>query len=61
MHSDADVLRYGSDQVTLLGVYIELGIGVGRTVNFIAALNPTKKIMGLIHLKVCRKVGKGRI
>ncbi len=42
--SDADVLRAASDQVEIDGAYVELGTGMGRTTNFIAALNPEKKI-----------------
>lgn len=42
--SDAEVLRYASDQVTIDGVFVELGTGLGRTTNFIAALNPKKTI-----------------
>jgi len=42
--SDAEVLRYASDQVTVDGTYVELGTGLARTTNFIAALNPHKTI-----------------
>lgn len=45
--SDADLLRYASDQVTLQGAYIELGVTTGKTINFIAALNPGKTIFGI--------------
>jgi len=44
--SDADLLRYASDQVTLDGAYIELGVTTGKTINFISALNPAKTIYG---------------
>lgn len=44
--SDADLLRFASDQVTLSGAYIELGVTTGKTINFIAALNPHKVIYG---------------
>lgn len=44
--SDADLLRYASDQVTLKGVYIELGVSTGKTINFIAALNSGQTIYG---------------
>lgn len=45
LSSDAEVIRFGSDAVTLQdGAYIEVGTGVGRTTNFIAALNPIKTI-----------------
>ena len=46
LESDAEVLRYASDQATLDGVYIELGVWKGRTLNFIAALNPHRTIYG---------------
>lgn len=44
--SDAEVLQLGSESVTLDGLYIELGVCTGKTTNFIAALNPHKKIYG---------------
>lgn len=44
LESDAAVLRYASDRVTVDGVFVELGTGLGRTTNFIAALNPKKTI-----------------
>jgi hypothetical protein len=44
--SDAEVLKFGSDRVTLEGLFIELGVCTGKTINFIAALNPHKKIHG---------------
>lgn len=44
--SDAYLLRYASDQVTLNGAYIELGVTTGKTINFIAALNPAQIIYG---------------
>ena len=44
--SDAEVLRFASDQVKLKGVFIELGVCTGKTINFVAALNPHKKIYG---------------
>jgi len=46
LHSDAEVLRFGSDSVTLKGLFIELGVCTGKTINFIAALNPHQKIYG---------------
>ncbi len=47
LDADAQVLRYASDAVSITsGYYIEMGVGTGRTINFIAALNPTKKIYG---------------
>jgi len=44
--SDAEVLKFGSDKVRLEGIFIELGVCTGKTINFIAALNPHKKIFG---------------
>ena len=44
--TDAGHLRYCSDQVALEGVYLEMGVCTGRTINFIAALNPEKVIYG---------------
>lgn len=44
LESDAEVLRFASDQATLDGIFVELGTGKGRTTNFIAALNPKKII-----------------
>jgi hypothetical protein len=45
--ADADVLRFASDAVSIKGgYYIEMGVGTGRSVNFLAALNPTKKVYG---------------
>ncbi len=46
INTDAGLLKYGSDQVTLDGVYIEMGVCTGRTINFIAALNPEKIVYG---------------
>lgn len=46
-NSDAEVLRLASDQVTHKeGLYIELGVCTGKTINFIGALNPSKTIYG---------------
>lgn len=44
--SDADVLRFTSDHTQLDGFFLELGVATGRTINFIAALNPQKSIYG---------------
>jgi tRNA G46 methylase TrmB len=44
--TDAGLLKYGSDQVSLDGIYVEMGVCNGRTINFIAALNPEKIIYG---------------
>ncbi len=45
-NSDADLLRYASDLATIEGVYLELGVCTGKSINFIAALNPDKIIYG---------------
>lgn len=44
--SDAEVLRIASDHIKLKGLFIELGVCTGKTINFIAALNPLQKIYG---------------
>ncbi len=44
--SDAEVLRFASDHVTLQGSFLELGVCTGKTINFIAALNPHETIYG---------------
>lgn len=44
--SEAEVLRIASDAVTISGAFLEMGVGSGRTINFIAALNPYQKIYG---------------
>lgn len=44
--SDAEVLKFGSDHVELDGLFVELGVCTGKTINFIAALNPHQKIYG---------------
>ncbi len=44
--SDAEVLRFASDLVKLKGLFIELGVCTGKTINFIAGLNPHQKIYG---------------
>jgi hypothetical protein len=46
LQSDAEVLRFASDAVKLQGMFIELGVCTGKTINFIAALNPLQKIYG---------------
>src|SRR5579862_9527646 len=46
LQTDAEILRYASDSVGIDGAYIELGVWEAKTINFIAALNPTKKIYG---------------
>lgn len=44
--SDAEVLRYASDSVTVDGAFLEMGVCTGKTINFIAALNPHQTIYG---------------
>ncbi|MBX7067446.1 MAG: class I SAM-dependent methyltransferase [Parachlamydiales bacterium] len=46
LSSDAEVLKYGSDHVEIKGYFIELGVCTGKTINFIAALNPHQKVYG---------------
>lgn len=46
LQSEAELLRVASDAVTISGEYLEMGVCTGRTINFIAALNPYKKIYG---------------
>ena len=46
LNTDAAVLKFGSDAVTLHGEYLEMGVCTGRTINFIAALNPEQHIWG---------------
>lgn len=46
LESDAEVLRFASDAVVIQGAYLEMGVCTGKTINFIAALNPHKKIYG---------------
>lgn len=48
---DAEVLKEGSDMVALDGAYIELGVSTGRSINFIAGLNPKKIIYGFDSFK----------
>lgn len=46
LSSDAEVLHYASNQAAGEGAWIELGSWQGRTINFLAALNPHKTIYG---------------
>lgn len=47
LEADAQVLRAASDAVSITGGYfLEMGVGTGRSINFLAALNPTKKVYG---------------
>lgn len=46
LHSDAETLRFASDNITINGLFVELGVCTGTTINFIAALNPHDKIYG---------------
>src|SRR5271156_1627798 len=38
--SDAEMLRFSSDNIGIDGLILELGVCTGTTINFIAALNP---------------------
>jgi Macrocin-O-methyltransferase (TylF) len=46
LNTDAAVLKFASDHVTLRGAFLEMGVCTGRTINFIAALNPEERIWG---------------
>ena len=46
LSSDAEVLHYASDFAPPEGALIELGVWKGRTINFLAALNPHRIIFG---------------
>lgn len=46
LESDAEILHFGSDAVILVGAYLEMGVCTGKTINFIAALNPHKTVYG---------------
>ncbi|OBA60903.1 hypothetical protein A5647_12415 [Mycobacterium sp. 1100029.7] len=46
LNTDAALLKFGSDQVTLDGAFIEMGVCTGKTINFVAALNPERRIWG---------------
>ena len=43
---DAEVIKYACEQITFDGFILEMGVCTGRTINFIAALNPRKVIYG---------------
>lgn len=48
-HHDADILKYATEQAAIYhpnGLWLELGVGAGKTTNFIAALNPSMLIHG---------------
>jgi len=50
--SDAAVMRFASDAVKLKeGFIVEMGVGSGRTMNFISALNPEKVVYGFDSFK----------
>jgi hypothetical protein len=46
VQSNAEILRFASDAVNIEGMYIEAGVFMGKTVNFMAALNPSKTFHG---------------
>lgn len=47
LQSDAAILRYASDSVNIPdGFFLEMGVCTGKTINFIAALNPSKTVYG---------------
>lgn len=43
---DAELMKYAIDHVNIHGVYLEMGVCTGRTINLIAVLNPEKTIYG---------------
>lgn len=43
---DAAILKFAVEQASLDGLYLEMGVCTGRTINFIAALAPTHKVYG---------------
>ncbi|ORV54277.1 hypothetical protein AWC05_16805 [Mycobacterium florentinum] len=46
LNTDAALLKFGSDHITLQGAYLEMGVCTGKTINFVAALNPEQQIWG---------------
>ncbi|MEB4211364.1 TylF/MycF/NovP-related O-methyltransferase [Mycobacterium sp. 94-17] len=46
LNTDAALLKFGSDHVTLRGAFLEMGVCTGKTINFVAALNPEERIWG---------------
>ena len=46
LQSDAGVLRVASEHVEIEGAYLEMGVCTGKTINFIAALNPLQTVYG---------------
>lgn len=51
VNTDAGILKYANEQVTIEGLFLEFGVCTGRTTNFIAALNPLKTIHGFDSFK----------
>jgi hypothetical protein len=49
--SDSEVLRIGSDYVSIDGEFLVFGVGSGQALNFLAALNPTETIYGFDSFK----------
>ncbi|MFA5075255.1 MAG: HAD-IA family hydrolase [Candidatus Babeliales bacterium] len=46
-HSDAEILKYAVEQASQVdGFFLEFGVGVGKTTNFIAALAPFRTLHG---------------
>jgi hypothetical protein len=46
LNTDAAVLKFASDHVAFRGAFLEMGVCTGKTINFIAALNPEEHIWG---------------
>jgi hypothetical protein len=52
VYSDAGVLKYAFSKVTIKdGLFLEISVCTGRTINFIAMLNPLKTIHGFDSFK----------
>ncbi|OBK35824.1 hypothetical protein A5659_20015 [Mycobacterium sp. 1165196.3] len=61
LDTDAELLKYGSDHVTLRGAFLEMGVCTGRTINFIAALTPGQRIWGFDSFDGLRNDGPAPI
>lgn len=58
---DASLLRYACDQSSLKkGLTLEMGVCSGRTINFIAALNPEHKVYGFDSFEGLPQAWEGR-
>ena len=50
-YTDAEILSYSLSQISIEGLYTEFGVCMGRTVNFIAGMNPARLIHGFDSFK----------